>query len=196
MNDQSNLLQQEISFLIHTNLLNDFMTLIEGYSQLESSNFPLAIERISHTKSNDNRQVSTFSHRSPFIQRILSNTKNHRTYRITREKPTTIIGPSLMTLTRQFFTRNTTKSLDIDEQETVSNVPNRTTLITWRSLTDANTTSIVSSSSASASPSPPPPPVVYRTVINVQSTGNYGGLLTCFYKICLEHQSYLFACIS
>ena len=173
--DDISLLHQEIAFLIHINLLNDLMAFIEGYSQLESSSFPLSIERISHINkspssatnksrlidsSNENQIES--SYRSPFVQRILSNRKNHRTYTLTQEKQTSSTSPSLFELTRQFFTRNPAKTIDIDERETVSNVPNRTTLVTWRSIADAQ---------ASAPPSPPPPPVLYRTIINVKHTG-------------------------
>jgi len=147
------------------------MAFIEGYSQLESSNFPLSIERISHisksssssttnkskiTNSSNNNQID-----SPFVQRILTNRKNHRTYRLIREKQTPPGSPSLFELTRQFFTRNPIKTIDIDERETVSNVPNRTTLVTWRSIADTHTIT------------PPPPPVLYRTIINVKHTGRY-----------------------
>jgi len=150
------------------------MAFIEGYSQLESSNFPLSIERISHinkspsstinkskrtNSSNENRSESPS--RSPFVQRILTNRKNHRTYTLTQEKTTPPASPSLYELTRQFFTRNPPKILDIDERETVSNVPNRTTLVTWRSIAD-NQTLI---------PPVPPPPVFYRTIIDVKQTG-------------------------
>jgi hypothetical protein len=150
------------------------MAFIEGYSQLESSNFPLSIERISHiskspsstinkskqtNSSNENRIESPS--RSPFVQRILTNRKNHRTYTLTQEKTTPPASPSLYELTRQFFTRNPPKTLDLDERETVSNVPNRTTLVTWRSIAD-NQTLI---------PPVPPPPVFYRTVIDVKHTG-------------------------
>ncbi|CAF0966762.1 unnamed protein product [Adineta steineri] len=171
--DDSSLLQQEISFLIHTNLLNDLMAFIEGYSQLESSNVPLAIERISHisksptsitnkskiTNSLDDIQnESSSSCRSPFVQRILSNKKYHQTYTLTRHKHSPPTSPSLFDLTRQFFTRNPAKTFDMDERETVSNVPNRTTLVTWRSIADNHTST------------PPPPPVLYRTVIDVKHT--------------------------
>jgi hypothetical protein len=152
------------------------MTFIEGYSQLESSNFPLSIERITHiSKSNtSSRNKSKINHspnenqtesscRSPFVQRILSNRKSHRTYTLPQEENIPPASPSLFKLTRQFFTRNPNKTVDIDEQETVSNVPNRTTLVTWRSLADNNT----------LSSSPVPPPVFYRTVINVNHTGRY-----------------------
>ncbi|CAF1235328.1 unnamed protein product [Rotaria sp. Silwood1] len=175
--DDSSILQQEISFLIHTNLLNDFMAFIEGYSQLESSNFPLSIERISHKSkspssstnkskltSSSNEYQSESSNRSPFLQRILSNKKNHRTYTLTQEKSISPpSSPSLFELTRQFFTRNPTKTIDIDERETVSNVPNRTTLVTWRSIADNQT-----STTTTTTITPPPPPVLYRTVINVK----------------------------
>ncbi|UJR32213.1 hypothetical protein I4U23_019678 [Adineta vaga] len=170
--DDISLLQQEISFLIHTNLLNDLMTFIEGYSQLESSNFPLAIERISHiskspssiinksqTTKSSNESPTDSSCRSPFVQRILNNKKHHRTYTLRRQKQTPPDSPSLFEITRQFFTRNPTKTTDLDEQETISNVPNRTTLVTWRSIADTHTTT------------PPPPPVLYRTVIDVKQRG-------------------------
>jgi hypothetical protein len=150
------------------------MAFIEGYSQLESANFPLAIERISHISkspsstttnkskrthsSNENHSES--SSRSPFVRRILSNRKTHRTYTLTQDnEPTPPASPSLFDLTRQFFTRNPIKTCDIDERETVSNVPNRTTLVTWRSIADNQTLN------------PPPPPVFYRTLINVKQTG-------------------------
>lgn len=163
------LLQQDISFLIHTNLLNDFMALVEGYSQLESANFPLSIERVTHTsksrvlptspsarkKENGNELCD----RSPLVQRLLNSKKNHGTYRIVHDKSTPPGSPSLFALTRQFFTRNPTKLIDIDEQETISNVPNRTSLVTWRSLADTQTVSSL------------PAPVLYRTVIHVQPRG-------------------------
>jgi hypothetical protein len=173
--EDSSLLQQEISFLIHTNLLNDLMAFIEGYSQLESANFPLSIERISHiskspssttnkskrtNSSNENHNQSPS--RSPFVQNILTNRKNHRKYTLTQEKSTPPASPTLYELTRQFFTRNPTKTLDVDERETVSNVPNRTTLVTWRSIADTQ-----------ALIPPPPPPVFYRTVIDVKQPGRY-----------------------
>jgi len=151
------------------------MAFIEGYSQLESSNFPLSIERISHisksSTSTTNKTKRTNSsnenhiespNRSPFVQRILTNRKNHRTYTLTQEKTTPPASPSsLYELTRQFFTRNPPKTLDLDERETVSNVPNRTTLVTWRSIADTQT----------LIPPIPPPPVFYRTVIDVKQTG-------------------------
>jgi len=149
------------------------MAFIEGYSQLESLNFPLSIERISHTNkspsSTINKSKGTNSsnenhiespRRSPFVQRILTNRKNHRTYTLTQDKQTPPASPSLYELTRQFFTRNPPKTLDMDERETVSNVPNRTTLVTWRSIADTQT----------SLPSQPPS-VFYRTVIDVKQTG-------------------------
>ncbi|CAF0984029.1 unnamed protein product [Adineta ricciae] len=170
--DDVSLLQQEISFLIHTNLLNDLMAFIEGYSQLEASNVPLAIERISHISkstpymSNRSQSIksstenpSESSCRSPFVQRILSNKKYHQTYSLTNPKPTPPASPSLFEITRQFFTRNPTKVMDADEHETVSNVPNRTTLVTWRTIADTHATT------------PPPAPVLYRTVIDVKKPG-------------------------
>lgn len=176
------LLQQEISFLIHTNLLNDLMAFIEGYSQLESADYPLSIERISHTSksppssttTNHSKQSSDGSYenqldssraRSPFVQRILSNRKNHRTYNLTQEKPSPPASPSLYELTRQFFNRTSPKTLDLDEHETVSNVPNRTTLVTWRSIADTQ-----------ALNPPPPPPIFYRTVIDVKQTGKHSSI--------------------
>ncbi|CAF0991746.1 unnamed protein product [Rotaria sordida] len=178
--DDSSILQQEIAFLIHTNLLNDFMAFIEGYSQLESLNFPLSIERISHkskspssstnksklTSSSNEYQSESFR-RSPLLQHILNNRKNHRKYTLTQGKhisPST--SPSLFELTRQFFTRNPTKTIDIDERETVSNVPNRTTLVTWRSIADSQTSTTTATTTTTTTP--PPPPVLYRTVINVK----------------------------
>ena len=176
--DDSNLLQQEISFLIHTNLINDLMAFIEGYSQLESSNVPLSIEHLSYlTKSatsptlhrsrvqpsSDDNNPPESTCRSPLVQRILHNKKNHRTYRIKHDKPSPPASPSLLNLTRQFFTRAPAKTVDVHERETISNVPNRTTLVTWRSLADAQTTT---------TPTSIPPPVLYRTVINVKPTGS------------------------
>ena len=173
--DDSNLLQQEISFLIHTNLINDLMAFIEGYSQLESTNVPLSIEHLSyltksttsptlhrskaHPSADDNNPPESTC-RSPLVQRILHNKKNHRTYRIKHDKPSPPASPSLLNLTRQFFARAPTKTVDVHERETISNVPNRTTLVTWRSLADAQTTTSI------------PPPVLYRTVINVKPTGS------------------------
>ncbi|CAF3564022.1 unnamed protein product [Rotaria socialis] len=170
--DDSSILQQEISFLIHTNLLNDFMAFVEGYSQLESSNFPIAIERISHrskspTSSTNKSKLTSCAteyqseslHRSPFIHRILSNRKSHRTYRLKEQKQgPPLPSPSLLELTRQFFTRHPPKTVEIDERETISNLPNRTTLVTWRSIADNQTTTTT----------PPPPPIFYRTVIDVK----------------------------
>ncbi|CAM4806795.1 unnamed protein product [Rotaria magnacalcarata] len=170
--NDSSILQQEISFLIHTNLLNDFMAFVEGYSQLESSNFPIAIERISHrskspTSSTNKSKLTSCAteyqseslHRSPFIHRILSNRKSHRTYRLKEQKQgSPPPSPSLLELTRQFFTRHPPKTVEIDERETVSNLPNRTTLVTWRSIADNQTTRTT----------PPPPPILYRTVIDVK----------------------------
>lgn len=173
--DDASILQQEISFLIHTNLLNDLMAFIEGYSQLESSNFPLSIERISHVSKSpssitnkskptsfSNENLNESPRRSPLIQRILSNRKNHRTYTLPQERRTSPMSPSLFDITRQFFARNPTKNVDMDERETISNVPNRTTLVTWRSIADNQ-----------ALTTPPPPPIFYRTVINVKQTGRY-----------------------
>lgn len=158
--EHSDLLHQEISFLIHTNLLNDFMALVEGYSQLESTTTqPLAIERHSHSKKSSTNE---HQERSPLVQRLLNTTKNHRTYRIPHDKTSTSdASPSLFSLTRQFFTRHPTKPIDVDERETISNVPNRTSLVTWRSLIDSQSEDSL------------PPPVLYRTVINVQSTSKY-----------------------
>ena len=156
------LLQQHISFLIHTNLLNDFMALVEGYSLLESSSHPLSIERVSHTSKSrvlPKESSSEGCDRSPLVQRLLNSKKNHGTYRIAHDKSTPPASPSLFALTRQFFTRNPTKLVDIDEQETISNVPNRTSLVTWRSLADTQTVSSI------------PAPVLYRTVIHVQPRG-------------------------
>lgn len=179
--DDVSLLQQEISFLIHTNLLNDLMAFIEGYSQLEASNIPLPIERISHisksttTTSNNSSSVksstenaSESSGRSPFVQRILSNKKYHQTYSLTKSKSTPPASPSLFEITRQFFTRNPTKTIDADEHETVSNVPNRTTLVTWRSLADTQAAM------------PLPAPVLYRTVIDVRKPGRIDVSLDIF----------------
>jgi hypothetical protein len=154
------------------------MAFIEGYSQLESADFPLSIERISHisksptSTTTDKSKITTSSNenhlespcRSPFVQRLLTNRKNHRTYTLPQNKQTPPPSPSLFELTRQFFTRNPTKTVDIDERETVSNVPNRTTLVTWRSIADTQTLTPIP-------PPPPPPPVLYRTVINVKQTG-------------------------
>ena len=182
--DDSNLLQQEISFLIHTNLINDLMAFIEGYSQVESSNVSLSIEHLSYlTKSatsptlhrskvqpsSDDNQPPESTCRSPLVQRILHNKKNHRTYRIKHDKPSPPASPSLLDLTRQFFTRAPAKTMDVHERETISNVPNRTTLVTWRSLADAQTTITTSI----------PPPVLYRTVINVKPTGSGDRSLPC-----------------
>ena len=150
------------------------MAFIEGYSQLESANFPLSIERISHisksplsstnkSKRSDSsyeNQIESSASRSPFVQRLLTNRKNHRTYTLTQEKLTPPASPSLYELTRQFFNRNPSKTLDINERETVSNVPNRTTLVTWRSIADTQ-----------ALNPPPPAPIYYRTVIDVKQTG-------------------------
>lgn len=153
------------------------MAFIEGYSQLESANYPLSIERISHTsksspssttnksKQSDTsyeNQLESARSRSPFVQRILTNRKNHRTYDLTQDKPSPPASPSLYELTRQFFNRNSLKTLDLDEHETVSNVPNRTTLVTWRSIADTQ-----------ALNPPPPPPIFYRTVIDVKQTGKH-----------------------
>jgi hypothetical protein len=152
------------------------MAFIEGYSQLESTNFPLSIERISHisksslsttnkskrTNSSYENRFESSTSRSPFVQRILTNRKNHRTYTLTREKRTPPASPSLYELTRQFFNRNSPKTLDIDERETVSNVPNRTTLVTWRSIADSQ-----------ALNPPLPPPIFYRTIIDVKQTGKH-----------------------
>lgn len=146
---------------------------------MESANFPLAIERVLHRSksptSSTNRSKLTNSlneyhceslRRSPFIQRILSSKKSHRTYTLTEDKQCSPPpSPSLFELTRQFFTRNPTQAVDIDERETVSNVPNRTTLVTWRSIADSQT-----------SITPPPPPVFYRTVIDVKNKGKYNYL--------------------
>ncbi|CAF4403373.1 unnamed protein product [Rotaria sp. Silwood2] len=192
--DDSSILQQEIAFLIHTNLLNDFMAFIEGYSQLESSNFPLSIERISHKSkspssstnkskltNSPNEYQSELSRRSPFLQQILSNRKNHRTYTLTREKHISPpASPSLFELTRQFFTRNPTKTIDIDERETISNIPNRTTLVTWRSIADNQT--------SSTTITPPPPPVLYRTVINVKHAGSFIHFLSLSFHIIFKEQ--------
>lgn len=157
------------------------MAFIEGYSQLESANFPLSIERISHisksplsttnkskrNSSYENQYESSIS-RSPFVQRILTNRKNHRTYTLTQEKHTPPASPSLYELTRQFFNRNSPKTFDIDERETVSNVPNRTTLVTWRSIADNQ-----------ALNPPLPPPIFYRTVIDVKQTGKHSLIDFC-----------------
>ena len=145
------------------------MAFIEGYSQIESGDFPLSIERISHINKSPSSKVTTSSNenhlespcRSPFVQRLLSNRKYRQTYTLPQEKQTPPPSPSLFELTRQFFTRNPTKTIDIDERETVSNVPNRTTLVTWRSIADTQT----------ITPPPPPPPILYRTVINVKQKG-------------------------
>ena len=158
---ENDALQQEISFLIHTNLLNDFMTFIEGYSQLESADCPLAIEKIS-AKHSSNQTKAEQRENSPLAHRIVNNKRNHRTYRIVQEKSTVPTSPSLFALTRQFFTRQSTKIADIDEQETISNVPNRTSLVTWRSLADTQPLTLAL-----------PTPVLYRTVINVEVTGSY-----------------------
>lgn len=144
------------------------MAFIEGYSQLESFHYPLSIERISHiSKSPPPRtNSSTENHRespsrSPFVQRMLTNRKNHRTYTVIQEKSISPpASPSLYELTRHFFTRTPPKTFDIEERETVSNVPNRTTLVTWRSLVD--TQSLLP---------PPPPPIFYRTIIDVKQPG-------------------------
>jgi len=74
-----------------------------------------------------------------------------------QEKITPPASPSLYELTRQFFSRNSPKTLEIDDRETISNVPNRTTLITWRSIADTQSTNPIV-----------PPPVFYRTVIDVK----------------------------
>ena len=164
------------------------MAFIEGYSQLESIDYPLSIERISHTSKSPSTTTTTTSKskrkdssyenqlessrsRSPFMQRILTNRKNHRTYNLIQEKPTPPASPSLYELTRQFFNRNSPKTLDLDEHETVSNVPNRTTLVTWRSIADTQ-----------ALNPPPPPPIFYRTVIDVKQTGKHSSIQSlCLY---------------
>lgn len=153
------------------------MAFLEGYSQVESVEYPVSIERISHTnkspptiptgkskriESSYENQLESSRSRSPLVQRILSNRKNHRTYNLTQEKITPPASPSLYELTRQFFNRNSLKTLDLDEHETVSNVPNRTTLVTWRSIADTQ-----------ALNPPPPPPIFYRTVIDVKQTGKH-----------------------
>lgn len=136
------------------------MTFIEGYSQLESFNVPLAIEQVSAKSQRKPDSTDKTVDHSPKVSRLFNSKRTHQTYRIVQEKSVPNSNSSLLTLTKQFFNRHQSRLLDVEEQETVSNVPNRTTLVTWRSLADTqpNVCSL-------------PAPVLYRTVINVESTG-------------------------